>query len=77
MRTDAQIEALVRSFEDLTLPRPEWTHHAHLTVALWYLRRHPRPEATRRIREGRRADSVLSSFPGVTFDDVWSGDRGP
>ena len=34
MRTDAEIEALVRSFEDRTLPRPEWTHHAHLTVAL-------------------------------------------
>lgn len=59
MRTDAEIEALVRSFEARILPRPEWTHHAHLTVALWYLRRHPRPEATRWIWEGIRSYNAL------------------
>src|SRR5262245_26470980 len=48
MRTDDEIEALARSFEAATLPRPEWTHVAHLTVALWHLRRYPRDEATRR-----------------------------
>src|SRR5262249_44929377 len=31
-----------------------WTHQAHLTVALWYLHRHPRAEATRLIRQGIR-----------------------
>jgi hypothetical protein len=52
MRTDAEIEALVRAFEDGSLPRAEWTHREHLTVALWYLRQHPREKATRLIREG-------------------------
>jgi hypothetical protein len=52
MMTDAEIETLVRSFEDGTLPRSEWTHASHLLVALWYLSRHPRGEATRLIRDG-------------------------
>jgi hypothetical protein len=54
MRTDAEIEALVRAFEGCTLPRSEWTHREHLTVALWYLRHHPGDEATDRIRAGIR-----------------------
>src|SRR5262245_46090885 len=52
MRPDAEIESLVFGFEDGSLPRAEWTHEAHLTVALWYLRRHARDEATRLVREG-------------------------
>src|SRR5215218_2173125 len=54
MRTDAEIETLVRGFEDGSLPRAEWTHEAHLTMALWYLRLHPRDEATRLVRDGIR-----------------------
>jgi hypothetical protein len=54
MGTDDEIEALVRSFEDGSLPRAGWTHRAHLTVALWYLHSHPRGEATRLIRDGIR-----------------------
>jgi hypothetical protein len=30
------VPGLVARFEDLTLPKAEWTHQAHLTVALWY-----------------------------------------
>lgn len=47
-----EIERLVSGFEACTLPGSEWTHPAHLTVALWYLTRYPEAEATRRIREG-------------------------
>ena len=54
MRTDAEIEVLVRAFEGCTLPKAEWTHREHLTVALWYLRHNPREEATSRMREGIR-----------------------
>jgi GNAT superfamily N-acetyltransferase len=50
--SDGDIERLARAFEDTTLPRDEWTHEAHLVVALWYLRHHPRPAAVRRMREG-------------------------
>jgi hypothetical protein len=42
----------VRAFEDTTLPRVEWTHRAHLTVALWYLTHYSGREATARIRTG-------------------------
>jgi len=51
-RTIAEIECLVRNFESCLLPRARWTHHAHLTVALWYCLRHPWPEAVRRVRMG-------------------------
>jgi hypothetical protein len=51
-RTAAEIECLVRNFEACLLPRSSWTHAAHLTVGLWYLLRHPWPEAARRVRTG-------------------------
>ncbi len=31
-----QVLRLVAAFENRTLPKSEWTHRAHLTVALWY-----------------------------------------
>lgn len=50
--TFSEIENLVRAFEDCTLPKPEWTHQAHLTVAMWYLVHYSGREATTRIRNG-------------------------
>jgi hypothetical protein len=49
-RTFAEIESLISAFEACRLPRERWTHRAHLTIALWYLVRHERREATRIIR---------------------------
>jgi hypothetical protein len=51
-RTTEEILALVRGFEDCTLPREEWTHAAHLTVALWYLLQYDWPEAAGCVRRG-------------------------
>jgi hypothetical protein len=51
-RTAEEILALVRRFEDRTLPRAEWTHAAHLTVALWHLLQYDWPEAVARVRLG-------------------------
>src|SRR5215210_346823 len=51
-RTADEILALVRRFEDCTLPREEWTHAAHLTVALWHLLQFDWPEASARVRRG-------------------------
>ena len=31
-----EIEDLVKGFSDGTLPKSEWTHEAHLVVAIWY-----------------------------------------
>jgi hypothetical protein len=53
-RTTDEIFSLVRRFEDCTLPRSEWTHAAHLTVALWHLLQFDWPEATERVRQGIR-----------------------
>ena len=50
--TDEEIERFIRRFEDTSLPHSEWTHGKHLIVALVYLARHPRDEATERIRHG-------------------------
>ena len=45
--TDPEIESFIRAFEDGSLPRSEWTHARHLVMALWYVHRHNREEATR------------------------------
>lgn len=46
-----EIESLVTAFEDCVLPRPCWTHQAHLTVALWYLTHFSEAEAIRYMRD--------------------------
>ena len=53
-RTDDELEDLVRSFKSGTLPREEWTHIAHLTVALWYLVNYTTYTAAQLIRDGIR-----------------------
>jgi hypothetical protein len=50
--TDPYIESFIRTFQDGSLSRSEWTHFRHLVMALWYLRRYDRDEATRLIRDG-------------------------
>ncbi len=48
----AEVLALVRDFKFCTLPRSEWTHRAHLTVALWHELRYPWAEAVELVRAG-------------------------
>jgi hypothetical protein len=63
--TDAYIEAFVQAFEFGSLSRSEWTHSRHLIMALWYLRRHRRDEATTLIRDGiRRHNECQENFTG-------------
>lgn len=49
--TSEEIKTLVNAFENCKLPRSEWTHQAHLIVALWYLTHYSQLEATNYIRE--------------------------
>lgn len=49
-RSSDQIVQLVREFEARTLAPQEFNHHAHMTVALWYLSRMPFTEATATMR---------------------------
>src|SRR5919205_1588808 len=51
-RTSEEMFSLLRRWEDCTLPREEWTHAAHLTVALWHLLEFDWPEAVARVRSG-------------------------
>ena len=51
-QTEADIESLIDAFENCTLPRSEWSHQAHLTVALWYLIHYEEQEAINRVRLG-------------------------
>jgi len=48
--TDAELDSLVRRFADCTLPKPEWTHAAHLAVGLWHVSRHGGDGALARLR---------------------------
>jgi hypothetical protein len=44
-------EELTEAFIACTLPKKEWTHHAHLRVGLWHLLRHPAEEALWLLRD--------------------------
>jgi len=65
MDVPADIEAFVREFEAGTLPKPRWTHEAHLLVALWYLAQHDEsgalPVVRQRIRAYNDAVGTLNS----------------
>jgi hypothetical protein len=49
--SDAAVEDVVKGFLDRTLVRPRWTHHAHIVVAIWHIRRYGEAEALARLRD--------------------------
>ncbi|MBV8664946.1 MAG: hypothetical protein JO269_00550 [Burkholderiaceae bacterium] len=53
--TAEEIQAFIAAFEQCTLPKPSWTHHAHLVAALWYLTHHSEEEALEIMRRRIRA----------------------
>jgi len=67
-RTVEEIEELVDAFESCALPRAQWNHAAHLTVAVWYLTHHGEPKATQRMRAAiqkyNRAQGISMSESG-------------
>jgi len=38
--TEGDIRSLIGRFENRNLPKAEWTHAAHLVVAVWYVTHH-------------------------------------
>ena len=54
LETEASLVRFIQEFEQGTLPRAQWTHAAHLTVAAWYLLTLPESEAIERVRTGIR-----------------------
>ena len=69
-----QVLRLVARFEDGTLPKAEWTHQAHLAVALWYASRLPFEEALVVVREGIRrvnaAHGVITTPAGGYHETI-------
>lgn len=47
-----RLEDLVHGFQQRTLPLAEWTHHAHLATAAWYLYRYTVDETICWLRSG-------------------------
>jgi hypothetical protein len=48
--TEDEILSLVESFENGTIPRREWNHAGHLTVALYYCAHHDLETASAKMR---------------------------
>ena len=53
-RSDEEVLALVRAFDDQSLPKSEWTHAAHLTVGMHYCLENPPAAARNLMRDGIR-----------------------
>lgn len=49
--SDAEVGSLVAAFESAAIPPTQFTHAAHMAVALSYLAKHPLEEARERMRE--------------------------
>jgi hypothetical protein len=50
LASQADIAELAEKYEACSLPYKNWTHRAHLALALFYLKKLPLQEATDRIR---------------------------
>ena len=49
--SDAEVGSLAAAFESAAIPPTQFTHAAHMAVALSYLAEHPLEEARERMRE--------------------------
>lgn len=53
--SDAELDAFVLRFQWCTVPKAEWTHHAHLAVGTWHVQRLGAAAALPVLRAGIRA----------------------
>ncbi len=60
--TEGELQHLVARFLSRTLPKPEWTHAAHVIVALWHLREFEEAATVSLLRE---RISAYNQFVGV------------
>lgn len=59
-KTEKEILAIVRSFENGTISRDDWKHAEHLVVAFYYLSHHDFETALTKMRDG--IFNLLKSF---------------
>ncbi|MCW1967973.1 MAG: hypothetical protein KIH69_007615 [Anaerolineae bacterium] len=64
--TSEDVEVFVAQFRDCTLPCERWTHHAHLTVGLWYVLHYTPDEALNLLRDAIRAYNTTCGVPNST-----------
>lgn len=73
-RSPYEIDTLLHAFQECSLPRSQWTHEAHLTVALWYfLFGESESEAIDAIRNGiKRYNAVngIESTPNSGYHET-------
>jgi hypothetical protein len=63
LEEDSEIESLVHEFESLTLPYENWTHRAHLAVAIYYVRKLSFQDGLTQIRSRINAYNVACGDP--------------
>ena len=71
---DREVAALVAAFENASIPAPEFTHVAHIAVALSYLNEMPPDQALARVREKIRAFAAhhgVSNLYHETLTTFW------
>lgn len=64
--TRPELDDLVARFAARTLPKPEWTHLAHLVVGTWHVHRHGPARALELLRTGI---TRLNEAHGTVNDD--------
>jgi hypothetical protein len=60
-----QLERLVAHFRAATLPKPEWTHAAHLAVGTWHVHHLGAPRALAELRAGIRRLNDFHATPNT------------
>ncbi|MEM6321319.1 MAG: hypothetical protein AAF960_26915 [Bacteroidota bacterium] len=56
--TQDELDFIVQRFNNKTLPKSDWTHHAHLIVALWHNLNYPFPRAVELVRNKIKAYNI-------------------
>jgi hypothetical protein len=67
---DAEVATLVEGFERATIPASEFTHVAHIAVALSYLNELPADQALARMRKNIRAFAAHHGVSGLYHETL-------
>jgi len=63
--TMAEIRHLIDRFENQKLPKVEWTHEAHLVVAIWYCSKNNTQDALKQVRSYITAHNCSVGTPNT------------
>ena len=68
--SDSEVAALVSAFENATIPASEFTHVAHIAVAVSYLEEFPPDQALERMRNNIRAFAAHHGVNGLYHETL-------